>query len=350
MNAPSDELLPDDSSLTDDIGEHGSASGVGLIDPPRPKPKANPESRAAKKKPGLEASINRAVSHGGEDGEPSIWDGGLDWPVVIYIALMHIGALAAPFYFTWGGLAIFVGLSVFTGMIGVTLGYHRQLTHGSFMTYRPVRWFLAWAGGMSGEGSALTWVANHRKHHAHSDKEGDPHSPRHGKWWSHMLWFMPNFGQKWHDELTQRYAPDLLKDPVMVFLHKTFLLWHIVTGVVLFAIGSYWNTYTGISFLVWGLFVRMVYVLHVTWCVNSATHLWGYRNYETTDDSRNLWWVAALAFGEGWHNNHHAYQRMARHGHRWWEFDMTYWVIWSMEKVGLAWNVVKKVPPNQKPD
>ena len=103
------------------------------------------------------------------------------------------------------------------------------------------------------------------------------------------------------------------------------------------------------SFVVWGMFVRMVYVLHVTWFVNSATHMWGYRNYETTDDSRNLWWVGLLAFGEGWHNNHHAYQRMARQGHRWWEFDITYWAIWLMEKVGLAWDVVHEVPQHTPP-
>jgi len=109
------------------------------------------------------------------------------------------------------------------------------------------------------------------------------------------------------------------------------------------------GTYMAWSFVVWGMFVRMVYVLHVTWFVNSATHIWGYRNYETTDDSKNLWWVGLLAWGEGWHNNHHAYQRMARHGHKWWEIDMSFWTIWAMEKVGLAWNVIKIPPKNQKP-
>ncbi|HWB00425.1 MAG TPA: fatty acid desaturase [Pirellulales bacterium] len=277
------------------------------------------------------------------------WANGVDWPVVVWIVLVHAGALAAPFYFTWKALGLFAVLSWVTG-VGVTLGYHRQLTHGSFSTYRPVRWFLAFLGGLSGEGSALTWVANHRKHHAFSDKEGDPHSPRHGKWWSHRLWFMPNFGRKHHDELTARYAPDLVKDPVYRWLHTLFIPSHLAAGALLFAIGYYgWDTHTAISFVVWGMFVRMVYVLHVTWFVNSATHLWGYRNYETTDDSRNLWWVGLLAFGEGWHNNHHAYQRMAKHGHRWWEFDVTYLHILLLEKLGLAWDVVKKVPPRTRP-
>ncbi len=111
-----------------------------------------------------------------------------------------------------------------------------------------------------------------------------------------------------------------------------------------------WDAYTAWSFVVWGMFVRMVWVYHITWAVNSATHMWGYRNYETSDDSKNLWWVGLLAWGEGWHNNHHAYQRMARHGHKWWEFDMTYYSIWLLEKVGLAWNVVHKVPAWQKPE
>jgi stearoyl-CoA desaturase (delta-9 desaturase) len=280
----------------------------------------------------------------------NIWARGLDWPIVIWIAVVHLGALAAPFYFTWKGLAIFAFLSWFTGSVGVCLGYHRQLTHGSFSTYKPVKWLLAFFGGLSGEGSALTWVANHRKHHMFSDKHGDPHSPRDGKWWSHMLWFMPDWGRKHYDELTARYAPDLVKDPVIRLLHTLFLPSHIASGIVLFAVGYFgWDMYTAISFVVWGLFLRMVYVMHVTWFVNSATHLWGYRNYETSDDSRNLWWVGLLAFGEGWHNNHHAYQRMAKHGHRWWEFDMTYCMIWLMEKCGLAWDVVKTVPPNSRP-
>ncbi len=288
--------------------------------------------------------------------EPSLaaderWAGGLDWPVVIWIVVVHAGALAAPFVFTWKALALCAFLCWFTGSIGVCMGYHRQLTHGSFTTYRPIRWLLALIGGLSGEGSALTWVANHRKHHLFSDHDGDPHTPRDGRWWSHMLWFMPEMGRKHHADLTARFAPDIAKDPVMRFLHVFFLPSHLIMGTLLFAIGYFgWGAYTGWSFVVWGMFVRLVYVLHVTWFVNSATHIWGYRNYETDDNSRNLWWVALLAFGEGWHNNHHAFQRMARAGHRWWEIDVTYWAILALERVGLAWNVVKEVPQHQKAD
>jgi stearoyl-CoA desaturase (delta-9 desaturase) len=278
---------------------------------------------------------------------PELWQKGLDWPIVFWIGVIHVLAAAAPFFFSWQALATAALLTFLTGSFGVCMGYHRLLTHGSFKTYRPVRWLLAFLGGLSGEGSALTWVANHRKHHAFSDQEGDPHSPRDGKWWSHMFWFMPNFGRKWHRELTEKYAPDIMKDKMMIALHYLFLPSHIATGALLFLIGYFgtgiglggWKA--GLSMVFWGLGVRMVYVLHVTWFVNSATHLWGYRRYETTDDSKNLWWVGLLAFGEGWHNNHHAYQRVASQGHRWWEIDVTYWCIWLMEKLGLAWDVVR---------
>jgi stearoyl-CoA desaturase (delta-9 desaturase) len=290
-------------------------------------------------------------------GAAELFHRGIDWPVVVWIGLVHLLALVAPFYFSWQGLVACALLILVTGAVGVCMGYHRCLTHGSFKTYRPVRWLLAFLGGMSGEGSALTWVANHRKHHYHSDKEGDPHSPRDGAWWSHMLWFMPNFGRRWHRELVEKYAPDILKDKMMVVLHHLFLPSHIATGIVLFLIGYFatpiglggWRA--GLSMVFWGLGVRMVYVLHVTWMINSVTHMWGSRRYETTDDSRNLWWVGLLAFGEGWHNNHHAYQRVASQGHRWWEIDVTYYMIWLMEKVGLAWDVVRlrDIPQGTKP-
>jgi fatty-acid desaturase len=298
------------------------------------------------RRPSVAAPKHEEISLAAE----SAWSLGYDWPVIAWIVVVHLGALAAPFFFTWKALGVCAFLAWLTGSIGVCMGYHRQLTHGSFATYRPVRWLLALLGGLSGEGSALTWVANHRKHHLYSDQEGDPHSPRDGRWWSHMLWFMPNFGRQHYETMFARYAPDLAKDPMMRFLHYFFLPAHLIMGSVLFAIGYFgWDAYTGWSFVAWGMFVRLIYVLHVTWFVNSATHIWGYRNYETTDDSRNLWWVGLLAFGEGWHNNHHAYQRMARQGHRWWEIDMTYWAILLLEKVGLAWNVVKEIPKHTRP-
>ena len=265
----------------------------------------------------------------------------LDWPVVLWICGIHLAAVVAPFFFTWSGLAICLTLYWVTGSLGVCLGYHRLLTHGSFSTTPGVRFFYALLGGISGEGSAITWVANHRKHHAFSDQEGDPHTPREGGLWSHMLWMFPRRDPVALAAHVKRWAPDLERDPAMRFLDRTFLLWHVLIGLTLLGLGTWlYGPYTGVSWLLWGLAVRMVIVFHVTWLVNSATHIWGYRNYETSDDSRNLWWVGLLAFGEGWHNNHHAFQRMAKHGHRWWEVDVTYWAILAMEKLGIAWNVV----------
>jgi len=271
--------------------------------------------------------------------------GGIDWPVVTWFAFLHLASLSAIFFFTWKAVALFAVMSWLTGSIGVCLGYHRMLTHGSLQTYRPIRLFLAFVGQLSGEGTVLQWVAVHRKHHAYSDHDEDPHSPRHGGLWAHITWMIPNQGRKYFDELYQRFCPDLLKDPGMRLLHKMFLPIQFGVGLVMFLVGYLgWDAYTGWSFVAWGMFLRLVYVLHITWFVNSATHMWGYRNYKTTDDSTNLWWVGLMAFGEGWHNNHHAYQRMARHGHRWWEFDITYCVIRLMEMTGLAWNVVHDVP------
>ncbi|MCA9189239.1 MAG: fatty acid desaturase [Pirellulaceae bacterium] len=268
------------------------------------------------------------------------WDQ-VSWPVAIWIAAIHLGVLAAPFFFSWQGLVLMFVWHWITGGLGVCLGFHRLLTHTSFETYRPVRFALSLLGGLAGEGSCLYWVANHRKHHAMSDQPGDPHSPHDGPWWSHMLWCMHKETAGERDELYTRWCPDLNADRSMHFLDRTFLLWHFVLGVVMGTIGYAWGGwYLATSLVVWGMFVRLTFVLHSTWFVNSASHMWGYRNYKTTDDSRNNWWVALLTYGEGWHNNHHAYPRMARHGHRWWEIDATFMTIRLMEYCGLAWSVV----------
>ncbi len=280
-----------------------------------------------------------------EERPKSRWAFGLDWPTTIGLALIHVGMLAAPFFFTWKAVVLAVVLIWATGGVGICLGYHRLLTHRSFETYRPIRWVIACIGTLAGQGPPITWISTHRKHHRFSDEDDDPHSPRHGPWWSHVLWLTPKHSQWYHARRDRRYAPDVLRERFMRFLSRSYLWWHIGAGMVTFAVGWLgWDLYTGVSFLVYGMFVRLVYVFHVTWFVNSATHIWGYRTYETSDNSRNLWWVGLLAFGEGWHNNHHAFQRVARHGQRWWEFDVTYIMIWLMERVGLAWDVVRDLP------
>jgi stearoyl-CoA desaturase (delta-9 desaturase) len=307
------------------------------LEPSLPLPLADDPS------PVLVDSAPKAEPYAVAVEEADRWKLGLEWPATIWIASIHLGALAAPFCFSWEGLGVALVLSWVTGGLGICLGFHRLLTHGSFETYRPLKWFFTTMGTLAGEGPPIMWVAAHRKHHIHSDQDEDPHTPMHGGWWSHVLWMLPKHETRYWSEMYRRYAPDMLNDKFVRFLNRNFLWLQLGMGLLLFATG--WligGVPLGVSFLVYGLFVRSIYVLHVTWFVNSASHIWGYQNYETDDNSRNLWWVGLLAFGEGWHNNHHADQRRARHGHRWWELDLTYAVVWSMERLGLAWNVVKK--------
>ena len=259
-----------------------------------------------------------------------------------WLTMAHlVVAVMAYSTFTWAGLAVMLVLHWVTGSLGICLGFHRMLTHTGMKTYPVVRYFFACIGTLAGEGSALDWVADHRKHHAHSDQEGDPHTPNEGGWWSHIFWLAFHTHNGDRKAYLQRWAPDLYRERGMRILDVMFLPMHIATGFILFGIG-YWlgGTALGTSLVVWGMFVRLIGVLHATWLVNSASHMWGYRNYETTDDSRNNWLVAIVAYGEGWHNNHHAYPRMAKHGHQWWEFDITWQAIRLLRATGLVWDVV----------
>jgi stearoyl-CoA desaturase (delta-9 desaturase) len=267
----------------------------------------------------------------------SLKAGRIDWVVFGWMLVMHLGCLAAPFYFTWPAFFVAVFFYWLTGSIGICLGYHRFLSHKGFKLAKPARFFVDLCGCLSGEGSPLTWVATHRLHHARSDRPGDPHSPHEGAIWSHLLWLFVKHTPEEQKTLHERFAPDLVHDPMMQFFEKTYIFWSIALGAILYAVG-------GMPMLLWGMAVRLVAMYHSTWLVNSATHLWGYRNYETKDDSRNNWFVALVSFGEGWHNNHHAHPRIARAGHRWWEIDITYYVIYLMKKTGLATDVIDQVP------
>jgi fatty-acid desaturase len=265
----------------------------------------------------------------------------LSYWAIGWLALAHVVVLAAPFTFTWTGLIVALVLHWVTGSLGICLAYHRLLTHTGMKTYGWVRTTLATIGMLAGEGTPLDWVADHRKHHAFSDHEGDPHTPNDGGWWSHIFWLAYHTHNGDRDAYLQRWVPDLYKDPLMRRLDWMFLPAHILVGCIMFGLG-YWvgGVELGTSLVVWGMFLRLVTVLHATWLVNSASHMWGYKNYETTDDSRNNWLVAIIAYGEGWHNNHHAYPRMAKHGHKWWEFDITWQAIRLLRATGLAWDVV----------
>ncbi|QDV11043.1 Fatty acid desaturase [Rosistilla oblonga] len=260
---------------------------------------------------------------------------------IIWLVAAHVGAIFAIWTFTWPALIAMVTLHWITGGLGICLGYHRYLTHTGFQSHRWVKYMFAVIGSLAGEGSPLDWVADHRKHHAESDQPGDPHSPNDGAWWSHMFWLAYSTHDGDREAYFKRWIPDLAADRGMRFIEKMFLPLNFALGVAL-AVGGYLygGSEMAISMVVWGMFLRLVFVLHSTWLVNSASHMWGYRNYETTDKSRNNWWVALVTYGEGWHNNHHAYPRMAKHGHKWWEIDLTYMAIRAMQKVGLIWKVV----------
>ncbi len=258
----------------------------------------------------------------------------LNWSFVVWIGFIHAGAFLAPFTFTWSALTVCLGLYLLTGL-GVTMGYHRLLTHRSFQTPKVVEYLLTILGCLANQGGPLAWAATHRVHHARSDAEGDPHSPRDGAWWSHLFWWMC-WDKSWDGPAAQQqYAKDLGKDPMHRFLQGCHFLLPLLLAGVLFLLGELWAG-VGLAWVVWGIFVRTTLIYHATWLVNSATHMWGYRSHATNDDSTNLWWVALLSFGEGWHNNHHAFQRSARHGLRWWEFDVTYLMIRLLSYVGLA--------------
>lgn len=254
-----------------------------------------------------------------------------DWTVIVVMTIVHIGALFAflPSTFSWAGVGVALFLHWVTGGLGVTLGWHRLVTHRSFQTPKWLEYFLVFCGSLAMEGGVIWWVGLHRHHHVHSDQEVDHHDSGKGFWWSHMGWMLYEVPA---EKEVDRFTKDIADDPVYQFLDKNFFFFQIALAVLLYLWG-------GGSFVVWGIFVRLVFVYHCTWFVNSATHKFGYRTYEVGDRSTNCWWVALLTYGEGWHNNHHAFQYSARHGLKWWEIDMTWMMIRGLQFLGLAQKV-----------
>ncbi|WP_415198580.1 acyl-CoA desaturase [Silvibacterium sp.] len=246
-----------------------------------------------------------------------------------WMVFFHVGALAALFFFSWKAVLVTAILWVFSQNIGIAVTYHRLLTHRGFVVPRWLEYAMTFCSTLAFEGGPIYWVAVHRLHHQLTDKPGDPHSPRDGIFWSHMGWILYGTLRNKDMALLNRYAPDLAKDRFYVWLSR----WHFLPGIALGAALFYFG---GWSWFLWGFFVRIVVSLHVTWLVNSATHLWGSRRFETKDDSRNLWWVAILSGGEGWHNNHHAHPVSTSHGMAWYEIDVNYWLIRALGAVGLA--------------
>jgi len=280
------------------------------------------------------------------------------WGYASFIPLIHLLAMLAlvPWLFSWTGVVlVFAGHYCF-GMLGLTLGYHRLLTHRGFACPKWFEHFLAILGVCCLQDTPARWAAVHRKHHQYSDESPDPHSPLVSFLWGHFGWLVVENRQHSRVDFYERYARDLLRDPFYLRLERGGLWFWIYLGhaVVFFLAGFAFGWATtqtllgglqlGLSVLVWGVFVRTVLVWHVTWSVNSLSHIWGYRNYETTDNSRNNWLVGLVAHGEGWHNNHHAQQRAAAHGHRWWECDLTFLTIRLLEAIGLVKDVIRPRP------
>lgn len=268
-------------------------------------------------------------------------------------AVIHlIAALVfVPWFFSWAGVAaFFVGIYVF-GVLGINLGFHRLLTHRSFACPRWLEHALAVFGTCSLQFSPAHWVAVHRRHHHHSDEELDPHSPLKSFAWAHVGWLLVKLPDMRAAVLTERYARDMMRDPVYAWLErrKNWMKVGFWAWLALFAVGFLASLASGskladalqlgASLFVWGGATRTVFVWHTTWAVNSITHMWGYRNYETADDSRNNPLIGLLAAGEGWHNNHHADPNSAMHGHKWWEFDLTWVTLRVLMALGLATDV-----------
>jgi len=253
------------------------------------------------------------------------------WRVIIPTIILHLGVLLAffPGNFSWSAVAVAVLLHCFTIGLGISFGFHRLASHRSLRVPKWLEYFLILCGTLAGQGGVLGWVAFHRLHHRHTDQPNDPHDSTRGFWWSHISWLMHEVPRR------QEINPiirDIADDPFYLFCHKRYVELQLVLAVLLYALG-------GMPFVVWGIFVRLFIGFHSTCFVNSACHMVGYRNYDVPDHSTNCWWVALLTFGEGWHNNHHAYQSSAQMGVRWWEIDLTWQTIRFLQAIGLATHV-----------
>jgi fatty-acid desaturase len=260
---------------------------------------------------------------------PFLKQEGINWVSATAFTVFHAGAVVALFYFSWPAFFTALGLYWLSLSLGIGMGYHRLLTHRSFEAPKWVEYFLAVCGSLALEGGPIAWATTHRIHHQFSDRPGDPHTPRDGKWWAHIVWML--VGDATHSQTAEciKYAPDLCKDRFLVYLSKYNYVPLLILSVLLLVCG-------GAPFLLWGVFFRVTMGLHATWMVNSLTHFWGGRRFVTRDDSRNNWLVALLSFGEGWHNNHHAHPTSARHGLAWYEIDMSWMAIRLLQIMGVV--------------
>ncbi len=269
-----------------------------------------------------------------------------------FIALVVLVPIAwSNGWMGWSDVIVFTIMYAICGF-GITVGYHRLLTHRSFQTYKPIEYLFAISGSMAVEGGPLDWVADHRKHHAHTDEEGDPHSPHvghgsgiRGLWHAHVGWTWHNHGQAAWD----KYAKELYEDRGMRIIHYSAPLWAVISFALPFGLGvALTGTIAGgLTGLLWGGLVRMTLLHHVTWSINSVCHFFGRRRFDVEDQSTNVWWLALPSMGESWHHNHHAFPRSVSHGLDRREVDLSAMLVGGLEKIGLAWNVVRITPERQ---
>lgn len=255
-----------------------------------------------------------------------------NWDTIIFVALFHILALVSLTMLNWASVAAALITWWISGSWGIGVGYHRLLTHRGFVTSKWLTRVLATCGALALQSGPISWVTTHRLHHAFTDTDRDPHSPRKGAYWAHMGWIFRGTGQAHPKAVEEKYSPDLLRDPYLVWIEKYFYLPTVVVSVAAYFIG-------GIPMVLAAVFLRTVIGWHCTWMVNSVTHIFGSRRFETDEDSRNNALVAALTFGEGWHNNHHAHPRSAKHGLVAREIDVNWIQIRLLEKLGLVSDV-----------
>jgi stearoyl-CoA desaturase (delta-9 desaturase) len=274
---------------------------------------------------------------------------GIDWLRVVPFIGMHLACLGVIWVgFSW--FALWLALALYAvRMFAITGFYHRYFAHRSFKTSRPAQFLFAVLGASSVQRGPLWWAAHHRIHHRHSDTELDPHSPRHGFWRSHMGWFLTHEGFR----TDERAVRDLARYPELRLLDRFDILVPVLLAVGLFVLGSHLENTApelgtnGPQLLVWGFFVSTVVLFHATVTINSLAHRFGSRRFDTRDDSRNNWLLALITFGEGWHNNHHYYPGSARQGFRWWEIDLTWYLLRLLALFGIVWDL-KPVPAGLK--
>ncbi len=253
----------------------------------------------------------------------------INWRDLIIISTFHLLLIPAIYFFSWQNLVIMLVGNWIVGSLGVGLGYHRLITHRSFAAPKWLEYTLTIFASMSLQNEAYKWVATHRMHHQFCETEKDPHSTRPGFFWAHMGWIFKGDAQDHDEAIFKKYVPDLLKDKNHVLIAKYFYVPIIVSAILLFLIGGW-------GMVLWGVVVRTIFGWHTTWFVNSLSHMFGKRRFETDDDSTNNWFVGILTFGEGWHNNHHAFPTSARHGLEWYQFDQNWITIRIFEKLGWA--------------